>query len=321
MNRIDRLQAILTTLQSKRIVTAESLAQKFEVSVRTIYRDIRSLEEGGVPIGAEAGIGYYIMEGYHLPPVMFTHEEARALLMAGKIVEQMTDPSTIRSFGDALTKINAVLDSQKKEEMEDLDAKIMVLPSYSLAPKEPGEVVLDKIKESLARSVIVSFDYFSSNKSEHSTREVEPLGLCYYGHYWHLIAYCLLRKDYRDFRVDRMTKFTIGHQRFKPSTHPSLKQYLDKLTKETPLERATISVKTDLLRYMVNSKYQMGFMKETIKGDYCEMEFATASIDYFARWLLTYGDKVKVVAPEILKKKIQETIGKLVHHHVYTNSL
>ena len=317
MNRIDRLQAILTTLQSKRIVTAETLAQKFEVSVRTIYRDIRSLEEGGVPIGAEAGIGYYIMEGYHLPPVMFTHEEARALLMAGKIVEQMTDSSTTRAFGDALTKINAVLDSQKKEEMEDLDAKILVLPSYMATAKEPGEVMLDKIKESLARSIKVSFDYFSSNKSEHSTREVEPLGLCYYGNYWHLIAYCLLRKDYRDFRVDRITKFTIGHQRFKPSAHPSLRQYLDKLTKETPLEKVTIVVKTDMLKYIVNTKYHMGFMKETIKGEWCEMEFATMSIDYFARWLLTYGEKVKVVAPEVLKETIQQTIERLVHHHVY----
>ena len=107
MNRIDRLQAILTILQSKRVVRAEDLAIRFEVSLRTIYRDIRSLETGGIPIGAEAGIGYFLLEGYHIPPVMFTHQEARALLLAGKIVAKMTDKEITANFDSALTKVRA----------------------------------------------------------------------------------------------------------------------------------------------------------------------------------------------------------------------
>jgi predicted DNA-binding transcriptional regulator YafY len=316
MNRIDRLQAILTTLQSKRIVTADTLAKKFEVSLRTIYRDIRSLEEGGIPIGAEAGIGYYIMEGYHLPPVMFTHEEARALLLAGKMVEKMTDPSTTRAFAEALTKIRSVLDSHKKEELEDLDAKIVVRPSmYNPSEEMPSEAILDKVKEALARSVKVTFDYFASGGSEHSTREVEPLGLCYYGNHWHLIAYCLLRQDYRDFRIDRISKFMLQTARFKPSTHLTLQQYIDKLIQDTPLQKVVIQVKKETMKYIANSKYQMGFMKETPKGGHYEVEFATDSLTYFTRWLLMMGDSAVILEPESLKTSVQEFVGVLARHH------
>ncbi len=315
MNRIDRLQAILTTLQSKRIVTAKMLAEKFEVSVRTIYRDIRSLEEGGIPIGAEAGIGYYIMEGYHLPPVMFTHEEARALLMASKMVEQMTDQHTSNVFANALTKIRSVLDSAKKEEMEDLENKIMVLPNAGLSPETPHIFILDKIKEALARSVRVSFDYFTGGNREHSTREIEPLGLCYYGNYWHLIGFCLLRNDYRDFRVDRISVFSLGTKRFKPSEHPSLKQYIDKLTCDTPLQKIVIRLASNSMRHIGNGKYQMGFLSETKMGDCYEIEFAFVSLDYFARWLLMLDDKVQIVEPESLREKLKEITKILADHH------
>lgn len=315
MNRIDRLQAILTAMQSKRIITAEALAEKFEVSIRTIYRDIRALEEGGVPIGAEAGIGYYIMEGYHLPPVMFTHEEARVLLMAGKMVEKMTDQRTSQLFGDALTKISSVLDSAKKEELEDLDSKIMVLPT-TMQMHEPPDLVLEKIKESLAKSVHVSFDYVSGNRNEESTREVQPLGLCYYAQHWHLIAYCLLRQGYRDFRVDRMSHFKVHNQRFKPSSHPSLRQYLDEWICETPLHKVVVHIKTDTMKYISNTKFHMGFMKESYKGDWCEVEFATLRINYIARWLLSLGDSVRIQEPASLTEEMRELVKELQRHHL-----
>jgi predicted DNA-binding transcriptional regulator YafY len=315
MNRIDRLQAILTTLQSKRIVTAESLAEKFEVSIRTIYRDIRSLEEGGIPIGAEAGIGYYILQGYHLPPVMFTHEEARALLMASKMVEQMTDQHTSNVFANALTKIRSVLDSAKKEELEDLESKIMVLPNAGNLI-EQQEFILDKIKEALARSVRVSFDYFTGGTREHSTRKIEPLGLCYYGNYWHLIGFCLLRQDYRDFRVDRISEFSIKTERFKTSEHPSLKQYIEKLTNETPLQKIVIQLEHNAMKHINNSKYQMGFMSETKLEDSYEIEFAFVHLEYFARWLLMLGKQVKVIEPESLIIKLKEIVEMLKIHYL-----
>lgn len=315
MNRIDRLQAILTAMQSKRVITAEALAEKFEVSVRTIYRDIRALEEGGVPIGAEAGIGYYIMEGYHLPPVMFTHEEARVLLMAGKMVEKMTDQRTSQVFGDALTKISAVLDSSKKEELEDLDNKIVVMP-FAMNELEGDALVLEKIKEALARSVQISFHYTAINLNEETTREVQPLGLCYYGNHWHMIAFCLMRQGYRDFRVDRMSSIQVKSQRFKPSSHPSLRQYLDQWIHHTPLQKVVVRIRSDKMRYISNSKYQMGFMKESYQGDWCEVEFATMSHNYIARWLLSLGEHVKIEEPEALVGEVKRLVEELNRHHL-----
>src|ERR687897_2699091 len=98
MNRIDRLTAILIQLQTKRVVKAEEIADRFEISLRTVYRDVRALMEAGVPIGSEAGKGYFIVDGYHLPPVMFTTDEASALMLAGKLVEKMTDNSVRTEF-------------------------------------------------------------------------------------------------------------------------------------------------------------------------------------------------------------------------------
>ena len=192
MNRIDRLHAILITLQSKRVVKAEELATRFEVSVRTIYRDIRALELGGVPIGAEAGIGYFLDEGYHIPPVMFTHEEARALLLAGKMVEKFTDNSVNRNYQDALTKVKSVLDLSKKDDLESLDQDIIINPFPSEQKHTPEGLHLDKIKQALSNSNVISIDYYSKGKGEHSTRELEPVGLCFYFGSWHIIAFCRL---------------------------------------------------------------------------------------------------------------------------------
>src|SRR5258708_9409721 len=118
MNRIDRLTAILIQLQSKKIVKAEEISNRFEISLRTVYRDVKALMEAGVPIGSEAGKGYFIVDGYHLPPVMFSQEEASALLVAGKLVEKMTDESMLKSFESSLIEIKSVLSEVGKDHLE-----------------------------------------------------------------------------------------------------------------------------------------------------------------------------------------------------------
>src|SRR5258705_13239674 len=109
MNRIDRLTAILIQLQSKKIVKAEEIANRFEISLRTVYRDVKALMEAGGPIGSEAGTGYFIGDGYHLTPVMFSQDEASAMMMAGKLGERMTDQSVPTAFDGALLKIKSGL--------------------------------------------------------------------------------------------------------------------------------------------------------------------------------------------------------------------
>ena len=114
MNRIDRVTAILIHLQSRRVVKAQEIAERFGISLRTVYRDIRTLEAAGIPLLGEAGVGYSIMEGYRLPPVMFTKEEATAFLTAEKLIEKLTDTSTEESYKSAMYKIKAVLNAAEK---------------------------------------------------------------------------------------------------------------------------------------------------------------------------------------------------------------
>ena len=162
MNRIDRLQAILIQLQSKRVITAQEMADRFEVSLRTIYRDIRALEQGGVPIGAEAGIGYYLSEGYHLPPIMFTREEASALLLAGKFFEKHTDKNQQSHFRDALYKVKAVLDMNKKEELEDLETKISIDPFGFQFRDHSANLMVSRIQSILPAKSPIKIVYHAS---------------------------------------------------------------------------------------------------------------------------------------------------------------
>src|SRR6201994_1288718 len=131
MNRIDRLHAILTHLQSKKKVTAQEMADRFNISLRTVYRDVKALDESGVPVIGEAGSGYTIMEGYRLPPVMFTQEEASALLLGAKLAEQFTDGSVKRHFNAALFKIKAVLRTDDKEYVDSLTDSVAVISRYA----------------------------------------------------------------------------------------------------------------------------------------------------------------------------------------------
>ncbi|MEO6304683.1 MAG: HTH domain-containing protein, partial [Bacteroidia bacterium] len=118
MNRIDRVSNILIQLQSKRIVKAQDIASRFDISLRTVYRDIRTLEEAGIPLIGEAGVGYSIMDGYKLPPVMFTLEEATAFLTAEKLVEKLTDGSTKKSYRSAMFKVRSILRASEKDYLE-----------------------------------------------------------------------------------------------------------------------------------------------------------------------------------------------------------
>lgn len=307
MNRIDRLQAILTTLQSKRVVRAEDLATRFEVSLRTIYRDIRSLESGGVPIGAEAGIGYFLMEGYHIPPIMFTHQEARALLLAGKLVAKMTDKQTTSNFDSALTKVRAVLDSEKKEELDRLDNAIVINPfSNHVLKTDLEELQIDQIKSALTSSKIIAVDYYSGGKGEQTHRKLEPIGLCFYYGRWHLIAFCQMRDDYRDFRLDRISNLKQLDQSYSRLNRVSIQEYLNQLIHSTELELCVIEVDKNFARYLDSSKYYMGIIKEVEKGTSVEMHFATSTLSYFAHWLLMMGNKVTIVSPNRLKDKMKK---------------
>lgn len=315
MNRIDRLQAIIIQLQSKKVITSQEMANRFEVSLRTIYRDIRALEEGGVPIGAEAGIGYFLLEGYHLPPVMFTREEASALLMAGKIFEKHSDKNMQTHFRNALDKVKAVLDMDKKETLEDLEDKISIDPFGWQFRDHSSNLMVSRIQSILPQKKLIRIIYHASYSGETSERIVEPIGLCFYSNQWHLIAYCQMRQDYRDFRTDRIEKLDIVPGKFSKTDHMSLQNYLDKLQHGTDVQIITIRFPKKYIKYIEEIKYQYGWVAQTEIDDHVDMKFAVMNLEFLARWLLMQGKNFQVISPENLKNRVKALIQELYDTH------
>ena len=134
MNRFDRVTSLLLLLQTRTVVTARFLSEHFGVSERTVYRDIRTLENAGVPIGAEAGVGYFLEQGYRLPPIAFTLDEAAALLLGEKLLSTSLDADSLQDFGRALNKVRAVIERTDKDRLSAFDADIEVLPTGSHFP-------------------------------------------------------------------------------------------------------------------------------------------------------------------------------------------
>jgi len=222
MNRIDRLFGMLVLLQSKKHMSAEDIADKFDISVRTVYRDIKALCEQGIPIGFEPHKGYGVVEGYFLPPVSFSTAEANALLLMETIVYGFADRSIVEHYSTALNKVKAVLRNSQKEKLEELNDNIkMHLPE---SVKNDFEFLSD-IQNSISQKTILDIDY-KNNKEETNHRQLEPIGLIFYSMNWHLIAWCHLRVEYRDFRVSRIIKLRNTGMPFRKPDHIALNDFM-----------------------------------------------------------------------------------------------
>lgn len=310
MNRIDRISAILIQLQSRRVVKASDIAERFNISLRTVYRDVKTLEEAGIPLIGEAGVGYSIMDGYRLPPVMFTREEATAFLTAEKFVEKLTDASTMANHRSAMYKIKAILKTTEKELLEDMDGNIEVFKSFR-QPHITGNDYIQTILSSIAQKNVLLIEYFAQHSQENTKREVEPVGIFYQDNYWHLIAYCRLRNDYRDFRIDRIKNLCVTDKHF-TGKHPTLKEYIARTAKEHHLETVIIKVEKAIYPNISNQKYYSGFVSERAIGDLVEMTFLTTSLEGFARWYMMFGDHAEILQPGSLRDRVRIITEKLI---------
>jgi predicted DNA-binding transcriptional regulator YafY len=210
--RLSRLTAILTQLQTKRLLTAPELANKFSVSIRTIYRDIRALEQSGVPILTEEGKGYTLMEGYRLPPLMFTEKQANALILAEQLVLKNKDASFVKDYIEAVEKIKAVLGHKAKDKVNLLAARTRFSQNFY---SEKNSSNLSDLQFALTNFALVQIDYLNEGKKA-STRLIEPFALVSTTENWLLIAWCRSRNEFRYFRLDRIKKLEILSEKFNP---------------------------------------------------------------------------------------------------------
>lgn len=212
-SRLSRLTAIITLLQTKRILTATEISKKFGVSIRTIYRDIRALEEAGIPIFTEEGRGYSLVEDYRVPPVMFTEAEANALITAEQLILKNKDASFVKEYTDAVNKVKAVLRNTTKDKAELLSKRIVFRQNTQ---HDRTSNYLSSLQMALTNFNLVDIAYYSPDNEQNTTRTVEPFAVYSTQENWLLIAWCRLRKDFRVFRLDRIQSLTIRADKFQP---------------------------------------------------------------------------------------------------------
>lgn len=221
--RLSRLTAILTQLQTKRLLTAPELANKFSVSIRTIYRDIKALEQAGVPVVTEDGKGYTLMEGYRIPPVMFTENQANALILAEQLVLKNKDTSFIRDYSEAIEKIKAVLGHAAKDKANLISERTRFSQNSN---RERNSSNLSDLQFALANFYLTKIDY--TNEADiTSSRLIEPFALVSTQENWLLIAWCRLRQEFRYFRLDRIKKMEVLSEKFPPHKM-TLQDFFDK---------------------------------------------------------------------------------------------
>jgi predicted DNA-binding transcriptional regulator YafY len=304
MNRIDRLTGMILLLQGQRVITAEQIAAHFEISVRTVYRDLSALGEAGVPIIAEAGIGYSLMRGYHMPPVMFTEDEAAALFMSGEVTEQVADDSLKQSLRGALLKIKSVLPQEKKDYLGRLKNAIGVW--FRRGGNEDRKLSLMPIQDAVVRRRCLALRYDAASKGKITTRVVEPLGLVFYSRQWHLIGWCRLRRDFRDFRLDRFAGWEVLDECYHGHADFSVKAFLQEKIDGDELFPAAIRVTRDVIERF-RSEMPCTALGEKPQADgSIEVEILTCSIPWMTSWLLGYGTEVEAVEPPELREALRE---------------
>lgn len=305
--RFDRIVAIMTQLQSKRIVKAQELADRFEVSLRTIYRDIRSLEASGVPIYGEAGVGYSLVDGYKLPPVMFSRDEAMSFVAAEKLMEKFTDENMKSHFQSAVFKVKSVLRSDEKDWVNSLENRVKVNSNHL---SEHSPEVLNALFESIARKTQLKINYESIDSDAPSERTIEPVGLYHENQFWYILAYCHLRNDYRNFRVSRILSFEKLQDSYQIE-HRELEFYLKKEEKISE-GKVRLLVDRKVARYLEADRNYYGFVSEKRLGEKVELEFnGNFRENGIARWILMFGDYVEILEPKELKDFTLELLEKV----------
>jgi predicted DNA-binding transcriptional regulator YafY len=301
-------------LQGRRLVRAEDMAAHFEVSIRTIYRDIAALGEAGVPIAGEAGVGYSLVRSYHLPPVMLTADEAAALFVGAEMVRQFTDASVTEPMNAALDKLRAVLPRDRQEHVERLARQTLVM-------RRPGSVATDPaaqpwlllVQRSVAQRRVLRLKYRGARFDE-TQREVEPLGVVFYGGAWYLVAWCRLRQDFRHFRTDRMQRVELLAESFPAREDFSLAEHLQQQMsrQETVHARVWFSKR---VQERARAESYATLVEERQRDEGAEFSLYTYCHEWLARWLLSFGVDAEALEPPELRELVRAQAETVLSRH------
>jgi len=309
LNRTERLFAEVLLLQNRPNMTSRDLAEHFGVSRRTIFRDLRALSESGVPLTyAEEG-GYEILEGYQLPPLMLSAQEAATLLVGTAFATLQPDASLRQQADDVALKIRSVLPQEVRDYIDRLQERTVLDPYWLHAMPGPteddGEGRWYQLSRAVAQQFSVSMDYYVPSRDELTTRTVDPLGLVYYTDRWNLIAYDHLRDDIRNFRLDRIESMHVTMNRFEPPEGFDLEAHLE--ARARGADHHEITIRFEARAYQsARRTIPAPIEREEEVDDGVRVTFYFENLDYVARWLLRYGTRATVESPAALRDNVRD---------------
>lgn len=322
MNRTDRLLAIVLELQARGAARAQDLAEHFETSKRTIYRDIEALCEAGVPVVATPGRGYALMEGYFLPPLSFGVDEAMTLLLGADFVAQHFDPQYRAAAGAARRKIEAVLPERHRPELDDLRESLLVV---TVAPTQepPPEVLalLGHLRRAIRERRTVRFRYHARHTAGGGEgtedRRADPYSLAHTGGAWYLVGHCHRRGDVRTFRLDRIEALATTDQTFvRP---PGFRLRPDDRRDERTLT-ARILFAEGAARWVRETRYfYITAQEETADGLLVTLRLRRE--EDAVPWLLSWGRHARVLEPESLRQRLRDEAEAIGRNHREADAL
>ena len=299
MNRVDRLMGYLLLFQSRGLMRAQDFADYFEISERTVYRDVQALSEVGVPIVAIPGEGYRLMEGYYLPPISFSADEARAISIAISMLTGFAqDGPTRRAAADALDKIRAVLPSATLRQIEALQS-ILTFATMTKAPLNLDDRTFLHLQEAIHERRVVNIHYHAMHSNEQSVRDVEPIDLVFVDQTWLLTAYCRLRKGIRNFRLERIDKMRVTPEQFASrglAGHPP----------GLGPQRVVVRFDPSVVRWVKEQQHFLFAEVVPNTGDEV-MVYQVHEFQQLRHWLLMWGEKVELLEPALFREEMAQT--------------
>jgi len=298
MNRTDRLLAIILELQGKGVQRAGDLASIFETSKRTIYRDIQALCEAGVPIVAVPGRGYSLVEGYFLPPLSFTIDEATLLLLGADVMRQSFDAEYCAAAASATRKIAGVLPLEVRDRVNARTQSIQFMYTGSAAVEIEH---LQLLRQAISKQQAVLFDYRARHDEAAKPRQVNPYCLTHFEGTWYLSAYCHLRQAERIFRLSRMQDLRLLDQTFVRPPQAAIRQ----CDQETDLHKIIVQVLFDeqTTRWVLEDRYYFIVNKQSTPAGLL-VTLAVRQVEDILPWLLRWGSHAHVLEPDSLRQRL-----------------
>ncbi|MDX1520546.1 MAG: YafY family protein [Anaerolineae bacterium] len=314
MNRVDRLMGYMLLFQSRGLMRAQDFAAQFEISERTVYRDVQALSEVGVPIMAIPGEGYRLMEGYYLPPITFTPDEARALSLALSMMVSITKAGPTQAATEsALEKIRAVLPAATQRQVEALEA-VTRFYHFQTNTLDFDNKIFVELQEAIQQQRVIRISYHAQHNNTITERDVEPTELVSVNNAWMVNGYCRLRQDSRAFRLDRIDSLWVLDEQFSPRP-------LQRRNDWGPVAKVVVSFTASAVRW-VRERQHYSLVEdhgpEFIPPDSDEdviMVYQPRSLDQIEWWLLSWGDKMQVIEPRELRNRIAATAENLLNKH------